>query len=266
MIHAGRRAALHGHAVETLSHLAGTEIDMPDMAERDAFPDERLKLMFVCAHPAIDPVARTPLMLQAVLGLDAVRIASAFLVSPATMSQRLVRAKARSVMPASRFPCPAATNSPKARRRAGRDLRRLWQRMGRCGRRRPETQGPGPGGDRSRPRARGLAPALSRNPLGLLALMLYCEARQAARRDREGRFVPLSEQDVTLWNGEMIDEAELPPLPRGGDGPAGPFQTEAAIQSVHARRGITGATELSRPLAMLLRRAGGDVRPPSACS
>src|SRR5438128_9443028 len=57
------------------------------------FPDERLKLLFVCAHPAIDPAARTPLMLQAILGIDAARIASAYLVSPATMSQRLVRAK-----------------------------------------------------------------------------------------------------------------------------------------------------------------------------
>src|SRR5262245_65982927 len=59
------------------------------------FPDDRLKLLFVCAHPAIDPAVHTPLMLQVVLGLDAGRIARAFLVSPATMSQRLVRAKIR---------------------------------------------------------------------------------------------------------------------------------------------------------------------------
>src|SRR5207245_4063135 len=59
------------------------------------FPDERLKLLFVCAHPAIDPAMHTPLMLQAVLGLDAARIAGAFLVSPKTMGQRLVRAKTK---------------------------------------------------------------------------------------------------------------------------------------------------------------------------
>src|SRR4051812_4254861 len=59
------------------------------------FPDERLKLLFVCGHPAIDIAARTPLMLQTVLGVDAARIASAFLVSPAAMSQRLVRAKTK---------------------------------------------------------------------------------------------------------------------------------------------------------------------------
>src|SRR5437764_3074707 len=61
----------------------------------DDFPDERLKLLFVCAHPAIDPAVHTPLMLQTVLGLDAAHIAQAFLISPATMAQRLVRAKTK---------------------------------------------------------------------------------------------------------------------------------------------------------------------------
>ncbi len=63
--------------------------------ERTLFQDERLKLLFVCAHPAIDPAMHTPLMLQTVLGLDAARIAHAFLVSPTTMGQRLVRAKTK---------------------------------------------------------------------------------------------------------------------------------------------------------------------------
>jgi len=69
----------------------------------DSFPDERLKLLFVCAHPAIDVAARTPLMLQTVLGIDAARIASAFLVAPRAMSQRLVRAKTK--MPPFLFAC-----------------------------------------------------------------------------------------------------------------------------------------------------------------
>src|SRR5258707_10429677 len=64
-----------------------------DMTLSPEFPDERLKLLFVCAHPAIDPAMHTPLMLQTVLGMDAVRIAHAFLISPTTMGQRLVRAK-----------------------------------------------------------------------------------------------------------------------------------------------------------------------------
>ena len=76
---------------EPLLSLAGEAEDVATM--QPTFPDERLKLLFVCAHPAIDVAARTPLMLQTVLGLDAARIASAFLVSPAAMEQRLVRAK-----------------------------------------------------------------------------------------------------------------------------------------------------------------------------
>src|SRR6202041_59547 len=66
-----------------------------DMTLSPEFPDERLKLLFVCAHPAIDPAMHTPLMLQTVLGLGAARIAGAFLISPATMGQRLVRAKTK---------------------------------------------------------------------------------------------------------------------------------------------------------------------------
>ena len=69
--------------------------DSKEMTLSTEFPDERLKLLFVCAHPAIDPAMHTPLMLQTVLGLDAARIAGAFLVSPKTMGQRLVRAKTK---------------------------------------------------------------------------------------------------------------------------------------------------------------------------
>ena len=67
----------------------------PKEVTLSGFPDERLKLLFVCAHPAIDPAMHTPLMLQTVLGLDAARVAHAFLVSPKTMGQRLVRAKTK---------------------------------------------------------------------------------------------------------------------------------------------------------------------------
>ena len=83
---------------------------MADSAE--IFPDERLKLLFVCAHPAIDRSARTPLMLQVVLGLDAARIASAFLVKPSAMGQRLTRAKTKIRVAGLRFELPGAKDLP----------------------------------------------------------------------------------------------------------------------------------------------------------
>ena len=89
--HDARRSATRSGAVGALEILY-EEMEAREMSE---FPDDRLKLMFACAHPAIDPVARTPLMLQCVLGLTADAIGRAFLISSASMGQRLVRAKTR---------------------------------------------------------------------------------------------------------------------------------------------------------------------------
>jgi len=91
MIDAARRNQVRQNSEKFLQQIA--EEAQTVAATHEHFPDERLKLLFVCAHPAIDPAARTPLMLQTVLGVDAARIASAFSVSPAAMGQRLVRAK-----------------------------------------------------------------------------------------------------------------------------------------------------------------------------
>jgi predicted RNA polymerase sigma factor len=91
LIDAARRNQIRQNSEKFLQQVA--EEAQSVAATHQYFPDERLKLLFVCAHPAIDAAARTPLMLQTVLGIDAERIASAFLVSPAAMGQRLVRAK-----------------------------------------------------------------------------------------------------------------------------------------------------------------------------
>ena len=209
-------------------------------AERAAFPDERLKLLFICGHPAIDAGARTALMLQTVLGLDAARIASAFLVSPTAMGQRLVRAKARIRDAGIAFAVPEPADLPE---RLEAVLSAIYAAYG--------TGWEDVAG--ADPRRRGLAEEAiwlarllaDRMPdepeaKGLLALMLYCEARRPARRDETGGYVPLSDQDVGLWSHPMIDEAERLLTTAATMGRAGRYQIEAAIQSAHAMRMTTG--------------------------
>src|SRR5437899_2264693 len=200
------------------------------------FPDERLKLLFVCAHPAIDPAMHTPLMLQTVLGLDAARIAGAFLVSPKTMGQRLVRAKTKIRDGGIQFEVPERRA---LRRRLDAVLEAMYAAFG-------IGWDDMAGADQH---GRGLAEEaiwLARVLLeqmpgvaevqGLLALMLHCEARRAARRDQDGRYVPLSEQDPKLWSLPLIEEAERYLAEASKYGRPGRFQLEGAIQSVHAER------------------------------
>jgi predicted RNA polymerase sigma factor len=207
------------------------------------YPDERLKLLFVCAHPVIDPTMHTPLMLQAVLGLDAVRIGAAFLVSPKTMGQRLVRAKTKIRDGGIQFEVPERRELPA---RLDAVLEAIYAAFG-------IGWDDMAGTDQ---RGRGLAEEaiwLARVLLqlmpgeaevhGLLALMLHCEARRQARRDAGGRYVPLSEQDPKLWSLPLIEEAERHLTTAFKPHRAGPFQLEAGIQSVHSDRLRTGHIE-----------------------
>src|SRR5438876_3373866 len=207
------------------------------------YPDERLKLLFVCAHPAIDPAMHTPLMLQAVLGLDAVRISGAFLVSPKTMGQRLVRAKTKIRDGGIRFEVPEQRQLP---RRLDAVLEAIYAAFG-------IGWDDMAGADQ---RGRGLAEEaiwLARVLLqqmpgeaeiqGLLALTLHCEARRPARRDAKGRYVPLSEQNPEQWWGPLIEEAERHLAEGFKLGRIGRFQLEAAIQSAHAERARSGRTD-----------------------
>lgn len=212
-------------------------------ADEAAFPDHRLKLLFACAHPAIDPTVRTPLMLQCVLGLDAGRIAAAFLVPPATMGQRLVRAKAKIKAARIRFATPEAEDLP------GRLAAVLEAIFGAFG-----AGWDAFGSEDGRHRglageaiflARMLAQMMPEEPevLGLLALMLHGEARAAARRDRAGGYVALGDQDTGLWDAARIDEVDALVRRAGGMGRFGRFQCAGAIQAVHAARRITGRTD-----------------------
>ncbi len=243
IIDAARRERVRADAAPVLRLAAERRQAASAPGGDDAFPDERLKLMFVCAHPAIDSGARAPLMLQTVLGLDAARIASAFLVAPAAMGQRLVRAKARIRDSGIPFEVPDREDLAD---RLGPVLEAVYAAYG-------AGWEDAAGAD---PRRRGLATEavwLARilvrlvpeepEARGLLSLLLHCEARRAARRSPDGAYVPLAEQDISLWSRPMIEEAERELAAAAGRRSIGRFQLEAAIQSAHAQRASTGRTD-----------------------
>jgi RNA polymerase sigma factor (sigma-70 family) len=206
----------------------------------EPFPDERLKLLFVCAHPAIDAAARTPLMLQTVLGVDAARIASAFLVSPAAMSQRLVRAKSKIRDAGIPFRVP---EPPEWNERVAYVLDAIYSAY---------TTGWESLMDASSTHhaLAGEAIAIGQTLVqlmpdepeayGLVALMLHCEARREARYSRKGEFVPLDQQETPRWSRSMMDEAEEHLRSAAKFKRIGRYQLEAAIQSVHADRARSG--------------------------
>ena len=235
-----RHLEVRDRSASTLEILANELYDTPDP---DALPDERLKLLFVCAHPAIAPDMHTPLMLQTVLGLGAVEIGRAFLVSPKTMGQRLARAKTKIRRAWIAFEIPAADQIPQ---RLEAVLNAIYAAYG-------SSWEDAAGRDQ---RAVGLAEeaiwlarvlrdAIPDEPevRGLLALLLHCEARRPARRAADGRYVPLSEQDPHIWLAPLIDEAERELAVSATHARLGRFQIEAAIQSVHAERAHTGHTD-----------------------
>lgn len=233
----GRRRAVRREGEDRV-RMAHDEAEA-QVTEAGGIPDERLKLMFACAHPAIDPSISTPLMLQTVLGLDARRIASSFLVSPTTMGQRLVRAKTKLRDAGIPFGIPGRDALPQ---RVGAVLEAIYAAYGSAY---AEEGADGARGlaEEAVWLARLTAELLPADPeaQGLLALLLHCEARRPASRDATGAFVPLSEQDPARWNRDLREEAEERLGRAHGDGPPGRFRLEAAIQSVHAERARTGA-------------------------
>jgi len=241
LIDAARHNQVRQDSETFLQQLADEAQTVAEAGEH--FPDERLKLLFVCAHPAINPAARTPLMLQTVLGIDAARIASAFLVSPAAMSQRLVRAKSKIRSAAIPFRVP---DPPDWVERVSFVLDAIysayttgWDSLNEVGSIHHALAGEAISIGRTLVQ---LMPTEA-EARGLIALMLHCEARRAARFTSAGEFVPLDKQDTALWSQAMMDEAEEHLRTAATFRQMGRYQLEAAIQSIHASRAQTGSTD-----------------------
>jgi RNA polymerase sigma-70 factor, ECF subfamily len=269
LVTAARRAA--GAARARLATAARAAPGLALMSDEAAplpaeIPDRRLALMFACTHPALDPGVQTPLMLQVVLGLSAERIASAFLMTPAALGQRLARAKARLRAARAAFEVPGAdefaARLPQVMECILAAAALGWEAV--------------PGSDPARAdlasEAAWLAQVLADlvpqepEPRALLALVLHVQARAPAR---VSGYVPLQDHDTALWDAAVLAQANRH-LAQAGAMAArraapGRFQIEAAIQSVHAARAVTGRTDwaalgtLHAALRLLHPTLGGAV-------
>ena len=223
---------------------AVTALLAQDEAHEHSFtiPDARLKLLFVCAHPAIAEEVRIPLMLQTVLGLEVADMAPALLLSPTALAQRLVRAKQKIRSTGLRFEEPEARELPE---RLQHVLESIYGAFG--------LSVNAMDGAEARvldlkDEALYLCSVVcqllpkSAEARGLLALMTFSQARRAAQIDALGDFVPLGQQDIRLWDRAAIVQADQWLWTAAQQRQSGPFQLEAAVQSAHCHRLFTGQT------------------------
>ncbi|HVH18674.1 MAG TPA: RNA polymerase sigma factor [Myxococcota bacterium] len=249
--------------VESADHLKLLADEVEAAASSSTpIPDDRLALLFACAHPAIERGIRAPLMLQTVLGFDAAIVGSAFLVAPGAMRQRLVRAKSKIRQAGIPFEVPEREQLAE---RLESVLDAIYAVF---------SEGwSDPAGSEARRRnlaeegiwlGRLVVSLLPDEPeaLGLLALMLYAQARRDARRDAQGEYVPLADQDPAAWDAELIGEAEKLLFRASAVGHIGRYQLEAAVQSAHVvrrRGGCADWTAIERIYDALLALTGSPV-------
>jgi RNA polymerase sigma-70 factor (ECF subfamily) len=224
--------------------------DDPSDASADAIPDDRLRLVFTCCHPALSSEAQVALTLRLVCGVATPDIAQAFLVAEATMAARLTRAKKKIAAARIPYAVPGAEELP-ARVDAVLTVIHLLYATGHAA----------PSGaelvrDELTGRALDLARMLrlllpqEREAAGLLALLLVHEARRMTRTDAAGRLLRIAEQDRSAWDQELIAEADRLLVRTLRAGPPGRFTLQAAIAALHAQAPTYDATDWPQILTL----------------
>ncbi len=225
------------------------EQDIPDAGDGSGLEDDRLRLIFTCCHPALAPEARLALTLREVCGLTTEEIARAFLTTPPTLAQRIVRAKAKIRDAKIPYQVPAREELPA---RLASVLHVIYLVFN-------EGYAASAGDALTRPDLSGEAIRLGRllaallpeaEVVGLLALMLLHESRRAARSSAEGDLIPLEEQDRALWNGAQIAEGTAL-VERALAAPQfGAYTVQAAIAAIHANAPTLAATDWNEIVAL----------------
>ncbi|MFN8497150.1 MAG: RNA polymerase sigma factor [Anaerolineae bacterium] len=242
-----RRRARYDAALTSLGEQL--DADSEPTLDEDALADDQLRLIFTCCHPALSPEARVALTLREVCGLTTEEIARAFLTTPATLAQRIVRAKAKIRNAGIPYRVPSPDELPD---RLDGVLHVIYLVFN-------EGYSASAGESLTRPDLSGEAIRLGRllyalmpesEVAGLLALMLLHESRRAARTTPSGDLVLLEDQDRSLWHGGMIAEGAALVVRALASGAAGPYALQAAIAAVHARAATVEATDWGQIVAL----------------
>ena len=241
-----RRARFDGAQKDLIAHIESLVNDAPLVEEE--IDDDRLRLIFTCCHPALSPEGQVALTLREICGLTTEEIAGAFLVTPATLAQRIVRAKALIRDKAIPYQVPATEELPA---RLGAVLQVVYLIFNEG----YSAEITGTELSREAIRLGRLLLDLLPEPevKGLLGLMLLQESRRAARTSPEGDLILLEQQDRSLWNRDQIDEGISLTRSAVRSPRFGAYTLQAAIAAVHAESSSAAATDW-RQIALLYDR------------
>jgi RNA polymerase sigma-70 factor (ECF subfamily) len=255
-----RRRARFDASLAELAERLETSVPGDEPASEDGVEDDRLRLIFTCCHPALTLDAQVALTLREVCGLTTEQIARAFLVTPPTVAQRIVRAKAKIRDARIPYQVPSRHELP---RRLDAVLHVVYLVFN-------EGYSASSGATLTRPDLSGEAIRLGRllvdllpepEAVGLLALMLLHESRRAARSTSEGELVLLAEQDRTLWDRTLITEGISLVERAISSRRFGPYTLQAAIAAVHAEASSAEVTDWAQIVGLYDVLARADPSP-----